>query len=64
MDVTEDLGLALADVFAEKNPEEIGSPGVVFVTSNLCKFFLVTDYYMSKQWFDEILIQTTVANRI
>ena len=39
MDVTEDLGLALADVFTEKNLEEIGgSPGVVFVTSNICKF--------------------------
>ena len=36
--MTEDLGLALADVFTEKNLEEIGgSPGVVFVTSNICK---------------------------
>ena len=40
MDVTEDLGIAMADVLTEKNLKEMGS-GIVFVTPNICKFFQI-----------------------
>ena len=45
MDVTEDLGIAMADVLTEKNLKEMGS-GIVFVTPNICKF--LTFYSLAK----------------